>query len=194
MPITIFASYYIRPWYNEVIPGSKVYIGAVPLTFMGHMDLLEKELEVVGVINVMAEFDGPTTEYEKRNMHQLHIPTPDHMEPELNDIRQGVNYLKDYCPHPPKVDGQGNVISNDRPCKGVYVHCKGGVGRSATIVFCWLLETQGLGLIGTQKYFNSRRLVSKSLYKRPNVLAFYKLLQEGRLDQTQEIEETRKDI
>eukprot|EP01134_Creolimax_fragrantissima_P003361 CFRG3361T1 len=96
MPITVYTSTCIRNWWDEVIPESQVYIGAVPLPWMGHIDMLDKQLSIVAVVNMMVEDRGPVEEYTLRNITQLHLPTPDHMEPSLKDIEQGVEFIKQH--------------------------------------------------------------------------------------------------
>lgn len=59
----------------------------------------------------------------------------------------------------------------------VYVHCKGGNGRSAAIAFCWLLYARKMTLLEAQEYISEKRSVRKTLYTQPNIVAFYNKLQ-----------------
>lgn len=62
----------------------------------------------------------------------------------------------------------------------VYVHCKGGNGRSAAVAFCWLLYSHGWGLRETQEYLSDKRRVRKALYRQPVIVAYYRKLQVAR--------------
>lgn len=64
----------------------------------------------------------------------------------------------------------------------VYVHCKGGNGRSAAIAFCWLLYARKMTLLEAQEYINEKRSVRKTLYSQPNIVAFYNKLQLAKED------------
>lgn len=59
----------------------------------------------------------------------------------------------------------------------VYVHCKGGNGRSAAIAFCWLLYARNMTLLEAQEYISEKRLVRKTLFKQPTIVAYYNKLQ-----------------
>lgn len=101
LPFTYITQTYVRNWWDELIPGSKVYIGGLPIAALGHVDqlydlgvcttvrqLVEKTtscvrhapahaqaFQVRGVVNMCDEYHGPIDEYEKRHMKQLYLPT-----------------------------------------------------------------------------------------------------------------------
>lgn len=62
----------------------------------------------------------------------------------------------------------------------VYVHCKGGNGRSAAVAFCWLLFSRGWGLRETQEYLSDKRRVRAELFQQPVIVAYYRKLQAAR--------------
>lgn len=66
----------------------------------------------------------------------------------------------------------------------VYVHCKGGNGRSAAIAFCWLLYARKMTLAEAQEYLSEKRSVRKTLYSQPNIVAFYNKLQLANADES----------
>jgi atypical dual specificity phosphatase len=80
---------------------------------------------VRAVINMCAEYAGPEEAYKQLGIHQLRLPTDDHYEPLLADMKAAVNFIAE--------------------CKGrnekVYIHCKAGHGRAASIAFAWLMYT-----------------------------------------------------
>lgn len=85
----------------------------------------------------------------------------DHTEPSLEDIETAIAFIKE------------KKESGVR----VYVHCKGGNGRSAAIVFCWLLFARSMTLLEAQEYISEKRSVRKKLYQQPNIIAYYNKLQ-----------------
>ena len=43
--------------------------------------------KVRGVINMCEEYGGPTHKYKKLGIEQLHLPTTDHFEPTVEDMK-----------------------------------------------------------------------------------------------------------
>lgn len=120
------------PWYNEIIPG-KLILGAIPLKNYDHIDILVKQEGVKSVLSLVEQFEFKDslfsepvseTDWSAAGVAQYLIQTPDFKPLSLNDIHDSVEYLR-------------NQISKNRK---VYVHCKAGKGRSATIVACYLLK------------------------------------------------------
>lgn len=87
-------------------------MGAIPLSFLGHVDELYR-IGVRGVINLCDEYGGPTKVYQQKGIQQLHLPTIDHTEPNLDDLERAFTFMKE-------VTGRGDAV---------YIHCKGGHGR-----------------------------------------------------------------
>ena len=54
---------------------------------------------------------------------QLRLPVADHKEPSLEFMKGSIAFINTFRKRGQKV----------------YVHCKGGHGRSAAIVLCWLI-------------------------------------------------------
>uniref|UniRef100_K3W9C1 Uncharacterized protein n=1 Tax=Globisporangium ultimum (strain ATCC 200006 / CBS 805.95 / DAOM BR144) TaxID=431595 RepID=K3W9C1_GLOUD len=139
---------------------SHVFLGAAPMSFMGHVQALHTR-GVRAVINLCDEYSGPLLQYKKLHIAQLHLPTIDHTEPSLEDIETAIAFIKE------------KKESGVR----VYVHCKGGNGRSAAIVFCWLLYARNMTLLEAQEYISEKRSVRKKLYTQPYIVAYYNKLQ-----------------
>lgn len=51
-----------------------VYLGAAPVGFLGHADILHGK-GIVGVINMCGEYRGPLEEYSRLGIEQLWLPT-----------------------------------------------------------------------------------------------------------------------
>ncbi|CAF4985854.1 unnamed protein product [Rotaria sp. Silwood1] len=80
------------------------------------------------VINMCAEYRGPRETYKKYNMKQLHLPTIDCTAPSLKTIEKAIKFMNE-------------AYTNN---KKIFVHCKAGMGRSATIVLCYLVANENM--------------------------------------------------
>jgi atypical dual specificity phosphatase len=97
-------------------------------------------------------------------MRHLHLPTTDHFEPSLVDLKTAVRFIAEH-------EALG---------KKVYVHCRAGHGRSAAVVFAWLLaKNPNVDLEKLNEEFCRLRHVRRTLYKQPNILRFHAQLQKG---------------
>ena len=144
----------LRNWYDEVAPG--VYLGARP--FSRDVAPLRK-LGVTAVVNTCEEYAGPIVEYEKHGIDQLRVPTIDFTEMRLDDIEKGVEFVQRH------LDQGGHV----------YIHCKAGRARSATIAVCWFVASQGVTPEEAQaRILLKRPHVNAQIYKRKNVQEFYR--------------------
>ncbi|KAF0691801.1 Aste57867_17072 [Aphanomyces stellatus] len=140
---------------------SHVYLGAVPMVFMGHVSFLHAR-GVRAVVNLCDEYEGPVATYRKHNITQLRIPTVDHTEPSLSDLRKAVEFIEFH-------KSQGSRV---------FVHCKAGSGRSAAVVFCWKLHANPTwSPKEVQLYLSEKRSVRRKLYLQPNIVAYYESLQ-----------------
>ncbi|CAM9529809.1 unnamed protein product, partial [Discosporangium mesarthrocarpum] len=140
-----------------------LYLGAAPLSFLGHADQLQK-LGVTGIINMCSEYRGPVEAYKHYNIEQLWLPTTDHEEPELRDMESAVFFIK-------KHEKAGNKV---------LVHCKAGHGRQvvdlcSAIAMAWLL-TNNPDIVPSQvqQEMLAKRRVRKFLYKQPNLRIYYR--------------------
>lgn len=130
-----------RRWWDYVDDG--VILGARPIT----RDLANLYQEGVrAVINMCQEYPGPVDAYKKLGIEQLWLPTIDFQPPSMEHVVQGVEFIQ-------------QVV--DRGDK-VYVHCKAGRARSATVVLCWLVKHRKMSVEAAQALL---------LLKRPHVHA-----------------------
>ena len=100
-----------------------LYLGCAPMGILGHPSQLHK-LGVRGVINMCYEYDGPKNYYSDLGIKQLHLPTVDHFEPSVSQISQAVQFIQEHKNRGEKV----------------YVHCKAGHGRAASVAMCWMMN------------------------------------------------------
>jgi atypical dual specificity phosphatase len=112
----------IRQWWSWV--DDQVLLGGYP--FARDVPTLQ-QLGIHAVINMCDEYPGPKEAYRCAAIEQLYLPTIDFTHPTLESVQQGVAFLQ-------------SQVAEDRK---VYVHCKAGRARSATIVLCWLVRHRG---------------------------------------------------
>ena len=142
-----------RNWWDAV--DDTVIIGAMP--FASQVPAL-KELGVTGIVNTCEEYCGPVAQYEAAGIEQLRVPTVDFTHPSLESVEEAVAFIQRHA------DAGGRV----------YVHCKAGRARSATVVVCWLIHTHGFSPEEAQQYLQQRRKhVNPHVHQRSAVRAFY---------------------
>lgn len=140
-----------RRWWDWV--DDHVLLGALPVA--GHVTQL-KQLGIGGVINTCREYCGPLDHYKTAGIEQLYLPTTDFVPPTIEFIRDGVAFI------------DRHIASGSK----VYVHCKAGRGRSATIVMCYLIS-KGMSAEDAQQLLLSKRPhVAKKLFEREVVKQF----------------------
>jgi atypical dual specificity phosphatase len=141
-----------RRWWDRV--DEHVLTGALPFATDAHALHAEG---VRAVVNTCEEYAGPEEAYRELGITQLRIPTVDFRPPSLPDIERAVDFMRE-C-----------VASG----KQVYVHCKAGRGRSATVVLCWLIKQKGMTPEdGQALLLKCRPHVNRRLFKREAVQAF----------------------
>lgn len=147
-----------RHWWDRV--DEFVLLGAMPM----RRDVKPLyDLGVRGVINMCKEYAGPTDLYQTLGIRQLWLPTVDFNPPTLEDVSEGVEFLQEM------------VLSK----QSVYVHCKAGRARSATIVICWLVKYRSMSLDEAQDHLiRSRPHVLSTLKHRPVVKEFVQQLEQ----------------
>ncbi|KAL3811158.1 hypothetical protein ACHAXA_001373 [Cyclostephanos tholiformis] len=130
----------------------------------GHRSRLSRKFNVRGVVNMCDEYRGPVSSYERLGIEHLRLPTVDHFEPSVEDLKKAVAFI------------QRHEHNGHR----VYVHCRAGHGRSAAAVYAWLLYKEPLAdPVELNEKLCSMRDVRKSLWKQPNINVFREWLRNG---------------
>jgi len=117
-----------RRWYDRI--DQNVILGALP--FRGMVETLKKKETVRGIISMNENyelwlFSHNKSGWAKNGIQFLQLPTRDIFEaPCQSKLRQGVEFINDIRSH--ELGGT------------VYVHCKAGRTRSATLVACYLMQ------------------------------------------------------
>jgi atypical dual specificity phosphatase len=145
----------VRRWWDRV--DENVILGALP--FFWDVAAMKKE-GVTAVVNLCDEYAGPRRAYRRAGIEQLRIPTVDFTHPALHDVARAVSFVSQH------VDRGGSV----------YVHCRAGRARSATVVLCWLIEAKRLSPEeGQARLLEKRAHVDRKLADRPVVQEFHRL-------------------
>jgi atypical dual specificity phosphatase len=130
-----------RPWdwIDEYI-----CLGALPTRRM----LTELQAQGVGgAINMCREFRGHRAAMDSLNIEQLHLPTLDYHPPGLHEADLALAFID-------------RIIESGRK---VYIHCKAGRARSATIVLCYLIR---------RYHISPEEALRRVKQKRPHVNAY----------------------
>jgi protein-tyrosine phosphatase len=88
-----------------------------------------------------AEYNGPRKTYEKYHITQLHLPTIDSTAPSFKTIEKAIKFMNDA------------YRNNEK----IFVHCKSGMARSATIVFCHLIANENMSSEDALKLLKEKR-------------------------------------
>lgn len=159
LPITF--SKRLGKWTTQV--DDTVIMGGAPIGWLNVPKKLQEQYGVKSVINLCEEYKGPTKQYRKLGIRELHLPTTDHFEPSVQDMKTAVEFIRQH--HDNKED-MGRV----------YVHCRAGHGRSAAVVYAWLMskadDVDSIDLEKLNEDLCKLRDVRKTLYRQPNIHEF----------------------
>lgn len=146
----------VRNWWDFV--DDHVIVGAYP--FARDVEGLAAA-GVAAVVNTCEEYAGPVLQYDRLGIKQLRIPTTDFTHPRLADVQHAVEFVQEHV-----AAGQS-----------VYIHCKAGRARSATVAICWLIKYRGLAPDEAQAtLLKARPHINPHLTQRPVVQQFVQAL------------------
>lgn len=149
----------VRNWWDRV--DDHVIVGAYP--FRRDVSAMHKD-GVQAVVNTCEEYAGPHEKYREFGIEQLRIPTTDFTHPRLEDVEKAVEFV------------QGHVQN----ARTVYIHCKAGRARSATVALCWLIKYRSMTALEAQDHLLKHRShVNPKLTERPVVIEFCEKLAAG---------------
>lgn len=116
-------------WWNNI--NDNIILGALPLHNSNHLELLKRE-NVGAILSLLEDFEfngaillKPISKEEwlKNNINFLQIRVADSRGISVDDMNTCMNYISE------------NIKDN----KKIYIHCKAGRGRSASVVMCYML-------------------------------------------------------
>ncbi|OAD57519.1 Protein-tyrosine phosphatase mitochondrial 1-like protein [Eufriesea mexicana] len=151
-----------RNWYDRI--DETVILGALPFRHMTEQ-LITKE-NVKGVVSMNEDyelqlFSNTEKEWQKHNIKFLQLSVTDIFHsPSQDKLQLGVHFINKFS------DVQTELNSSDiaeETChhKSVYVHCKAGRTRSATLVGCYLIM---------KNQWTPEKAVEYMQQKRPHIL------------------------
>lgn len=89
-------------------------------------EIRSKKNNVLSVINMQTEWKGPIQAYKKAGIEQLRLPTLDTFPPALEDLKEGVKFIKRRL--------------KDHPDSRILIHCKGGRARAVTMALAYYIS------------------------------------------------------
>ncbi len=121
-------------WWSK-IGSHNIYLGGLPLKNAGHLQKI-KDLGVTGILCLVEDFElnswiNPPVkkaDWEAHNIGVKHVPSVDFFPLTTQEFDEGLAALEAMLK-------EGRIV---------YVHCKAGVGRSASIVIAYLMKHEGL--------------------------------------------------
>ncbi|XP_041969893.1 phosphatidylglycerophosphatase and protein-tyrosine phosphatase 1 [Aricia agestis] len=149
-----------RRWYDRI--DDNVILGALP--FQGMTKQLIEEENIKGVVSMnetyeLKIFSNDGEKWRQHGVEFLQLATTDIFEaPDQDKLYEGVRFINRFLPLGGKLrsvpldEGQGRVEQGT-----VYVHCKAGRTRSATLVGCYLMLKNGWSPNEAVEYMRSRR-------------------------------------
>lgn len=154
-------------WWSHIAPFN-LYLGAIPLKNEGHLEAISS-LGVTRILSVVENFemeDGwlntpvKKEEWESLGIEVMQIEAIDFLPLTMEEIDSGVEYLS-------------TMLANG---EGVYVHCKAGRGRSATIVIAYLMKYQSLSFDEAYQFvYDVRPQINLNVEQRKAIYEYFGL-------------------
>ncbi|XP_011496341.1 PREDICTED: phosphatidylglycerophosphatase and protein-tyrosine phosphatase 1 [Ceratosolen solmsi marchali] len=141
-----------RRWYDRI--DDSVILGALPFRTATKQLINEENVKAVISMNEDYElwlFSNTAKEWKKNNVQFLQLSTTDIFEtPCQEKLKQGVNFIHQF-----QNSDKNNIVSEKKPT--IYVHCKAGRTRSATLVGCYLMTKHNWTPEEAVNYMKSKR-------------------------------------
>jgi atypical dual specificity phosphatase len=128
-----------------------LYLGMIPMK--EDMEFLIKDLKITHVVSILESHEyeesmisEPITPllWYTNNINTSNISSPDYLPLSQNAIKNGVELLE-------KILDKGQTV---------YIHCKAGVGRSATIVVAYIMKKHNIPLDCAIEYVKKYRNIN----------------------------------
>ncbi|XP_026673846.1 phosphatidylglycerophosphatase and protein-tyrosine phosphatase 1 [Ceratina calcarata] len=152
-----------RNWYDRI--DETVILGALP--FRSMTEKLVTEENVKGVVSMNEDyelrlFSNSEKEWKKHNVEFLQLSVTDifHSPPQ-DKLEGGVKFINKFRNVPKELSGSDKCTDDSDNVGSVYVHCKAGRTRSATLVGCYLMM---------KNQWTPEEAVAYMQQKRPHVL------------------------
>ena len=153
----VFEHRLLGPFQTEI--DDEIVVGSMPMA--SDVEYLHSK-GIVGVVNMCKEWAGPQDEYAQYGIQQVRLPTVDTVSPSTDDLERGVRFIGEIL----KKKKESGLVTGK-----VYIHCKGGIGRAATMSLAWYVS-KGHTIDEAFKLVKSKRSIISARVKT------YKALQE----------------
>ncbi|XP_063387063.1 phosphatidylglycerophosphatase and protein-tyrosine phosphatase 1 [Cydia fagiglandana] len=146
-----------RRWYDRM--DDTVILGALPFQGMTKQLKEEENLKAVVSMNETYElkiFSNDAEKWREHGVEFLQLATTDIFEtPDQDKLYEGVRFINRFLP----IDSKIKRITSENPVNSgtVYVHCKAGRTRSATLVGCYLMMKNGWSPAEAVEHMRTRR-------------------------------------
>lgn len=152
-----------RNWYDRI--DETVILGALP--FRRSTKQLVDDENIKAVVSMNEDYElswlsNSDKEWCRYNVEFLQLSTTDIFQaPSQEKLQDGVNFINKFRNVSSKKLSDTDVIDGHNPAGTVYVHCKAGRTRSATLVACYLI---------TKNNWTPEEAVDYMRTKRPHIL------------------------
>ncbi|XP_011051626.1 PREDICTED: phosphatidylglycerophosphatase and protein-tyrosine phosphatase 1 isoform X2 [Acromyrmex echinatior] len=152
-----------RNWYDRI--DETVILGALPFRRTAKQLIDDENIKAVVSMNEDYELSllsNAEKEWRRYNVEFLQLSTTDIFQaPSQEKLQDGVNFINKFRNVSDKKLNNANINNNPNQHGTVYVHCKAGRTRSATLVACYLI---------TKNNWTPEEAVDYMRTKRPHVL------------------------
>ncbi|KAG5672578.1 hypothetical protein PVAND_002694 [Polypedilum vanderplanki] len=154
-----------RRWYDRI--DENLILGALPFRYMVP-ELIKKE-NIKGVVSMNEDYElwflsNNAEQWKKVGVNFLQLPTTDIFEsPSQSKLENGVSFINSFLPKDSKIKELTpyHELNDNNAIGTVYVHCKAGRTRSATLVGCYLMM---------KNKWSPEQAVEHMRNKRPHIL------------------------
>ncbi|XP_053945467.1 phosphatidylglycerophosphatase and protein-tyrosine phosphatase 1 [Anastrepha ludens] len=133
-----------RNWYDRI--DDNVILGALPFRSQANELITNENMKAVVSMNEdyeLSMFSNDSPKWKLLGVEFLQLPTTDIFEsPNQDRLYSGVEFINKFLPIDKRIKGL-STSSEPENIGTVYVHCKAGRTRSATLVGCYLMMKNG---------------------------------------------------
>ncbi|XP_032679324.1 phosphatidylglycerophosphatase and protein-tyrosine phosphatase 1 isoform X3 [Odontomachus brunneus] len=152
-----------RNWYDRI--DETVILGALPFYWMTQQLINDENVKAVVSMNEDYELSllsNSEKEWNRHNVKFLQLATTDIFQaPCQEKLQNGVNFINKFCNVPVRKLNNLDTVAGYNGYGTVYVHCKAGRTRSATLVGCYLMMKNN---------WTPKQAVDYMRAKRPHIL------------------------
>ncbi|XP_011193134.1 phosphatidylglycerophosphatase and protein-tyrosine phosphatase 1 isoform X2 [Zeugodacus cucurbitae] len=147
-----------RNWYDRI--DENVILGALPFRSEAKELIAKENVKAVVSMNEdyeLSMFSNDSEQWKSHGISFLQLPTTDIFEaPNQEKLYDGVKFINNFLPQEQRIKRLSS-ISEPENSGTVYVHCKAGRTRSATLVGCYLMMKNGWSPEQAVDFMRARR-------------------------------------